>query len=76
MEPLFLNDAQLQELTGRKVRRCQIESLRSMGIPFRVNAAGRPVVCRSAVEGGKSAHTSHANDSGWTPRVLNGQKTD
>lgn len=76
MEPLFLSDDQLRELTGRKVRRCQIESLRQMGIPFRVNAAGRPVVCRSAVEGGKSAVTS-PTDSGWTPRVLqHGQKTN
>lgn len=76
MEPLFLNDDQLRELTGRKVRRCQIESLRQMGIPFRINAAGRPVVCRSAVEGGKSAATS-TTDSGWTPRVLqHGQKAN
>jgi hypothetical protein len=75
MEPLFLNDDQLKELTGRVVRRCQIESLRQMGIPFRVNAAGRPVVCRSAVEGGKSAATS-ASDSSWTPRVLHGKATN
>lgn len=75
MEPMFLSDDQLRELTGRKVRRCQIESLRQMGIPFRVNAAGRPVVCRSAVEGGKSAATS-ASDTSWTPRVLHGKATN
>jgi hypothetical protein len=74
MDPLFLTDDQLRQLTGRKVRRCQIDALRSMGIPFRVNASGKPVVCRSAVEGKQSAYTSEP--AGWTPRVLNGAKTN
>lgn len=51
MTPLFLTPQEMQELTARKSNRGQIAALRAMGIPFRVNAAGRPVVCRSAVEG-------------------------
>jgi hypothetical protein len=71
-EPLFLDDDQLQQLTGRKIRRCQIDALRTMGVPFRINAAGKPVVCRSAIEG-RPAYTEEP--TGWTPRVIHGQKT-
>lgn len=69
-EPLFLNDAELHELTGRKIRRLQIEQLRRMLIPFHVNALGRPVVSRAAVIGTQSPQkpTTH----GWAPRVVNG----
>lgn len=69
-EPLFLNDAELHELTGRKVRRLQIEQLRRMLIPFHVNALGRPVVARTAVTGAAVAPTPGAR--GWAPRVVNG----
>lgn len=73
MSTLFITDDELRELTGRKIRRCQIDALRTMGVPFRVNAAGRPVVCRSAVEGKPSTYTEEP--TGWTPRVIHGQKT-
>jgi hypothetical protein len=33
----------------------QIDQLRTMGIPFYVNATGRPVVVRSNLEGKKDA---------------------
>lgn len=73
--PLFLNDQELHQLTGRKARRLQIAALRDMGVPFRVNAANRPVVCRSAVEGMRPAAVA-AIDTEWTPRVLrHGKKT-
>lgn len=65
--PLFLTDSELRELTGRKLRTLQIAALRDMGIPFRINAAQRPVVCRSAVEG----HSMIAAEpKGWAPDVL------
>lgn len=48
---LFLTDQELHELTGRKVRRLQIEQLSSMLISFHVNALGRPVVTHAAVIG-------------------------
>lgn len=66
--PLFLTDSEIVQLTARKVKRCQIDALRQMGIPFRVNASGRPVVCRSAVEGGRSAYT--VETTSWQPAVL------
>ena len=48
---MFLTDDELAELTGRKLRRLQIEALKLMMIPFRVNAIGRPIVTREAVLG-------------------------
>lgn len=76
MDTLFLNEDQLRELTGRKMRRLQIETLRVMGIPFRVNAAGRPVVCRSAVEGTGPSYNPEPK-SEWQPAVLShGQKAN
>lgn len=73
--PLFLSDDELAQLTGRKIRRLQIEALRLMGVPFRVNLAGRPVVCRSAIEGREPAYTAEPIPS-WQPAVLShGPKT-
>lgn len=50
---MFLNLDELAELTGRKLKSKQIEALRRMGVPFRVNAVGRPVVASAAIEGGR-----------------------
>jgi hypothetical protein len=47
----FLTQAEVSELTGRKVRSKQIEALRQMGIAFWVNPVGRAIVTRSAIEG-------------------------
>jgi hypothetical protein len=66
---LFLTDDELHELTGRKVRRLQIEQLRRMLIPFHVNALGKPVVARAAVTG---AVAQKPEARGWAPRVVNG----
>ena len=49
----FLDDDELAKLTGRKMKGHQIAALRSMGLPFFVNATGHPVVTRSAIEGRK-----------------------
>jgi hypothetical protein len=51
MAATFLSIDELIVLTGRKVKSKQVESLRRMGLPFFVNASGRPVVPRTAVEG-------------------------
>lgn len=48
-DPLFLEDGELEKLTGLKRPSAQIAWLRRKGYPHEVNAAGRPVVCREAV---------------------------
>jgi hypothetical protein len=50
-QPLFLTSEEVATLTGRKFKARQIEALKMMAVPFRVNAAGRPVVTRAAIEG-------------------------
>ena len=66
--PLFLNDEQITELTGRKIRRLQCEALRIMGIPFHINMAGKPIVCRSALEGRRPDYNQPPQE--WQPAVL------
>lgn len=48
---MFLTADELAELTGRRIKSKQIEALRRMGLPFHVNAAGKPVVSVSTIEG-------------------------
>lgn len=48
---LFLNADELRELTGFSLKSKQKAQLRSMGIPFRINGCGRPVVTRFSIEG-------------------------
>jgi hypothetical protein len=57
---IFLEPTDLAKLTGIKRGRdgktrdeLQAEELRHMGIPFRVNRAGRVIVAIAAVEGSK-----------------------
>ena len=64
---MFLNDDELVKLTGRKMKARQIEALRSMGLPFFINAIGQPVVARSVIEGGKKTEEPKPR---WTPNVL------
>lgn len=64
---LFLDDDELAELTGRRVRRLQIEALKRMLIPFRVNAIGRPIVTRAAVLGGSEKSKEPAKR--WAPSL-------
>jgi hypothetical protein len=52
---LFLTEAEIAQLTGRKLKSRQIEWLRGSGVPFYVNAGGRPVVTRAAVVGAGDA---------------------
>ncbi len=47
----FLTADDIATLTGRKLKSLQVQALRKMGIPFFINAIGRPVVAGSTVEG-------------------------
>lgn len=52
MTTMFLTDQELTQLTGKARPTAQRRELVRMGIKFRVNSLGRPVVCRSEVETG------------------------
>jgi hypothetical protein len=68
---VFLTADDLVELTGRRVKSKQIEALRTMGIPFWVNAIQQPVVTLAAVEGRKEP----PREKTWVmPRRNDGQK--
>ncbi|WP_330995859.1 DUF4224 domain-containing protein [Burkholderia territorii] len=71
---MFLSPVELVVLTGRKVKAKQVEALRRMGVPFFINACGRAVVARSAIEGrtSVSGRTESGVRSGWRPAVLGG----
>lgn len=47
----FLSPAEVAQLTGRKHAKLQIDNLRKNGIPFTVNASGRPIVNRDNLIG-------------------------
>lgn len=47
---IWLTAEEVQELTARKRWSAQCRALAAMGVPFRPNAAGRPLVERAAVE--------------------------
>ena len=66
-DPLFLDAQELAKLTGRQRKSSQIEELKRMLIPFRVNALGEPVVTRASIIG-TSAKPEAANQ-GWAPRL-------
>lgn len=50
---IFVDDDDMIKLTGFRTPRKQIEQLKIMGVPFRINGAGRPMVALTAIEGGK-----------------------
>ncbi|MHB1430227.1 MAG: DUF4224 domain-containing protein [Rhodocyclaceae bacterium] len=62
---MFLTDEDLRALTGYVHRAKQVAQLRRMGIPFFLNAAGRPVVARAIIEGGKDGPATTAKT--WEP---------
>ena len=66
MSETFLSRGEIAELTGAKTRRKQFAVLRANGIRHYKNAAGWPVVARSAIEG----EAKKADDGGWKPAVL------
>jgi hypothetical protein len=61
---MFLSSQDISELTGRKTKSKQIEALLRMGLPFWVNAIGRPVVTVTAIEGRREAPLEKA----WSPQ--------
>lgn len=68
MSELFLTDAEIATLTGRRLKSKQIEWLKKQGIPFRTNATGHPVITRSTIEGQPERLSLAAIP--WTPRVI------
>lgn len=75
MSDLFLSDEETGELTGirggkkgRPKHRMQIDQLRRMGIPFHVNARGRPIIARAVITG--STSTQPKEQTGWKPAAL------
>ena len=51
---IFVDDDDMAKLTGFQTPRKQIEQLRLMGVPFRINGLGRPMVALAAIVGGKT----------------------
>lgn len=66
MSNMFLTQDELVALTGRKIKSKQIEVLRRMGLPFWVNAVGKPVVSVAAIEGRK-ADIPKKPEPAWEP---------
>ena len=64
---IFLDDDDVARLAGTKIKSRQVAQLRVMGILFYINAAGRPVVPRSAVE---ASNHKIEQEQTWTPNVL------
>ena len=69
MASAFLSDEDVRLLTGRALKSKQIEQLHRMGIPFNVNAAGRPVVARAVIDKPQAVPQSKRE---WRPRVIFG----
>jgi len=63
----FLTRAEVAELTGATRKRRQIEVLQANGVRHVINAAGWPVVPRSAID---SPATPAKERRGWSPTVL------
>lgn len=59
----FLDSHDIAILTGRKIRSLQIQALKKMGLPFWINALGKPVVAIAAIEGRREAPQKKT----WTP---------
>jgi hypothetical protein len=62
---LFLAQADIEMLTGRRSRARQIDALRHMGIQFYINDLGRPVVPIAAITGAKATPEPEK----WHPAV-------
>lgn len=70
----FLSKEEIEYLTGRKQKFSIIEQLNAMGIPFKKNANGYPIVRRDydAPRSRRIVHTepTENDDQGWQPAVL------
>ncbi len=65
---IFLDKSDVAILTGKKLKSGQVDVLRKMGIVFYVNAAGHPVVPKSAVEGLNKVIDQQ--DKPWVPAAI------
>lgn len=67
---IFLTAEEMAELTGYKRHGKQIEVLRQMGVPCRINARGRPIVTRSVIEGAAAGVNPRGRGKagGWQSR--------
>jgi hypothetical protein len=50
MSELWISPEDVEELTGKVRWKAQCRALAEMGIPFRPNAVGRPLVAREAIQ--------------------------
>lgn len=66
---MFLDDEELYILTGYRWHSKQVAELRRQGVPFRVNAAGRPAVARAAIEGGKQPTVPKTWEPSWAAHL-------
>lgn len=64
----FLSKSEIEFLTGRKNKSLIIKQLNIMGIPFKENANGYPVVRRDYDS--HSKRTNNQKTSEWAPAVL------
>jgi hypothetical protein len=70
MTSTFLTKEEVTTLTGVKFKSRQIAQLRTMGLPFWVNALGHPIIPRSAIDGRPSAAAPKPQPVKPVPRVL------
>lgn len=70
MSEMFLTREEIAELTGRKTKSKQIAQLRTMALPFWVNAIGYPIVARSTVEGKPAKASEQQESEKWVPAIL------
>jgi hypothetical protein len=61
---LFLTQDEVAELTGYKRKAKQCQQLRIMGVPYRTNARGEPIVTVQAINGTPPKQTEK---TGWQP---------
>lgn len=66
---MFLTPDEVSQLTGRGQKSLQIEALAQMGIPYYVNASGRPVVPSAAITGNETV-PKKKQITGWKSNKL------
>lgn len=65
---MFLTESEVATLTGRSRKTQQIAQLRTMSLPFWVNAMGHPIIPRSAIEGRPSIEPEPRKK--WVPNAM------
>ncbi|OOF68352.1 hypothetical protein BKG89_08190 [Rodentibacter caecimuris] len=64
----FLSKPEIEFLTGRKLKSSIIKQLNIMGIPFKLNANGYPIVRRDYNHSAKKQQGKKSTE--WMPTVL------